>query len=88
MLGCSDGSSTGVGSRELPEHIADGNWHRVALQIRPDHWAECYIDGDLVARYEISEAVRTPTGVLFIGGRSYETRIYHGPVLVTRGLRY
>jgi hypothetical protein len=88
LVSCSDGAGSGLASHELDEQFLGGAWHRIRLVIRPDHWTECYFDDTLLTRHPISEDARAPTGVLFLGGRSYETEIYHGPVLVTRGVRY
>ena len=86
-MSCIDGAGSGLANEELDDRFYDGAWHRVTLVIRPDSWTECYFDDTLLARYAISEQARASTGVLFLGGRSYKTEIYHGPVLVTRGLR-
>jgi hypothetical protein len=88
IVSCVDGAGSGLANAELDDRFYDGTWHRITLVIRPDNWTECYFDDTLLARFPISEEARTSTGVLFLGGRSYETEIYHGPVLVTQGLRY
>jgi len=69
------------------DHL-EGRWRRFALQVRPDGYVECYLDGERVAVLEIPEATRAERLSVYLGGRTNKTRIYHGPVLVTRGLRY
>jgi hypothetical protein len=85
---CSDGRGNGSGSLPWPPTQADRRWHHFVLQIRPDGYFECYLDSELTGRYETTEQLWAPRAAVFLGGRSNLTRIYHGPLLVTRGLRY
>jgi hypothetical protein len=69
--------------------MAEANrWHHFVIQIRSDARVECFVDGRLHGSFEIPESHRAPAAAVMLGGRSNQTRIYHGPVLVTRGLRY
>jgi hypothetical protein len=85
---CSDGMGTGSGDQTWPPPGGDRGWHRFVIQIRPDGYFECYLNGERLGPYEISEPLRAPRAAVFLGGRSNLTKIYHGPLLVTRGLRY
>lgn len=63
-------------------------WHRFAVQIRSDGSVECYLDGSLQAVLQGAPGPQDRRVALYLGGRSLNTRIYHGPVLVTRGSLY
>lgn len=81
----SGGQATGV---EWDLESAHSGWHHIVLQVRQDGRAECYLDGELLVPFRAPEIDHGSRVVLFVGGRSHETRIYHGPVVVTGGLRY
>ena len=85
---CGDGLATGHGRLDWTSESGGRGWRHFVLQIRPDGYFECYLDGERLGPYEIPETLRAPRAAVFIGGRSNLTRIYHGPLLVTRGLRY
>ncbi len=85
---CSEGMGTGSRAQAWPPPGGDSGWHRFVIQIRPDGYFECYLNGERLGPYEISEPLRAPRAAVFLGGRSNLTKIYHGPLLVTRGLRY
>jgi hypothetical protein len=80
------GASTGEEPWSLEE--AHAGWHTFTHQIRPDGRTECYLDGRLLGVFDIPPNHRVKLAAIFLGGRTYRTRIYHGTVLVTRGLRY
>jgi DNA-binding SARP family transcriptional activator len=67
---------------------ANRGWHHFVIQVRPDARVECFVDGRLHGSFEIPQSHRVPAAAVMLGGRSNQTRIYHGPVLATRGLRY
>lgn len=75
---------------EWSVEAAEADWHQIALQVRPDGIGECYLDGQHLgsSRFRGWDGRTRNEAALFLGGRSYQTRIYHGPVVVTRGLRY
>jgi hypothetical protein len=85
---CRDGEGHGTGSQAWSAASDSPGWYDVALQIRPDGYFECYLDGERIAAYAVSEPLRSDSAAVFIGGRTNRTKIYHGPLLVTRGLRY
>jgi len=63
-------------------------WRRFVLQIRPDGYYECLVEGGLLATARMpSEARGRPLSIV-LRGHSVGTEIYHGRVVVTRGLRY
>jgi hypothetical protein len=87
-FGCGTDGDGGALADAWPPGDSSTAWHRLVLEIRPDRRGECYLDGKLLGRFGISEdAARTPVAV-YVGGRTYKTRIYHGLLLLTRGLRY
>ena len=63
-------------------------WRRVVLVVRPDGWAECWLDGRLRGKAELPAEVRAVPLHLVLRGHSVGTRLYHGRAVVTRGLRY
>jgi hypothetical protein len=63
-------------------------WHRFAIQLRPDGVAECYMDGEILGRQELPPVLRGRRFAIILAGRMENTTIYHGRVLVTRGLRH
>lgn len=63
-------------------------WHRLAIQLRPDGIAECYMDGQLLGTQELPAALKNRRFAIMLAGRMENTVLYHGRVLVTRGLRY
>lgn len=65
-----------------------GYWRRIAIVVRPDAQIECWVDGRLLdsRSWPGGEAARPLAMVL--RGMSVGTRLYHGRVVVTRGLRY
>jgi hypothetical protein len=85
--GCTS-MGTGARAQSWPPPGGDRGWHRFVIQIRPDGYFECYLNGERLGPYEISEPLRAPRAAVYLGGRSNLTKIYHGPLLVTRGLRY
>jgi hypothetical protein len=85
---CRDGEGHGTGSAAWSAAADSPGWYDVALQIRPDGYFECYLAGERIAAYAVSESLRRERAAVFIGGRTNRTKIYHGPLLVTRGLRY
>ncbi len=83
---CGGHGASSRGTWTLAE--ANSQWHHFAIQIRPDARVECFLDRRLLGSFEIPEGRRAPAASVMTGGRTHVTRIYHGPVLVTRGLRY
>ena len=68
--------------------LASTEWHRFAIQIRPDTIAECWVEGRLLGRQRLpTESWGNPIRVV-LSGRMEGTELYHGRVVVTRGLRY
>jgi hypothetical protein len=61
---------------------------RFAVQVRPDTVIECFADGVLLARGRFPRAKWRETMAIILRGRMENTQIYHGRVVVTRGLRY
>jgi hypothetical protein len=74
--------------REWPVAEANRGWHRLVIQLRPDWIYECWLDGRFLGAVPIAENHRPAAVALMLAGRTHKTRLYHGPVLVTRGLRY
>jgi DNA-binding SARP family transcriptional activator len=85
---CRDGQGHGLGSQAWSAASDSPGWYDVSLQVRPDGYLECYLNGERIGVHAISEPLRTDRAAVFVGGRSHRTKIYHGPLLVTRGLRY
>lgn len=67
---------------------AHRGWHHIVLQVRPDKQAECLLDGESLGAFPMPDLDTAPGVALFLGGRSNQTQIYYGPVVVTQGLRY
>jgi hypothetical protein len=88
FFSCSDRVASGIGTRTWDERTANAGWHYLVMQVRPDTVAECYLDGELLGTFQISKSRYSPRALLYLGGRSVDTEILHGPVLVTRGLRH
>ena len=63
-------------------------WHRFAIQVRPDSVAECYWNGVLLGKRRIPPEAWGKPYLIILSGRAEDTEIYHGRVVVTRGLRY
>jgi hypothetical protein len=63
-------------------------WHRFTIQVRPDGIAECYLDGRVLYRDSILVAGRHDPLVIALGGHSVNAKLYHGRLVLTRGLRY
>jgi hypothetical protein len=61
-------------------------WRRVVLVVRPDGWLECWVDRKLVGKAELPAEVRGVPLHLVLRGHSVGTRLYHGKVVVRRGL--
>lgn len=70
-----------------PEPKLDREWTQIALQILPDGVVECYVEGALIGRTRVDASSHQPI-VVVLGGSSVDTDLYHGRVVVTRGLRY
>lgn len=66
----------------------NNRWHDYAIQVRLDGVSECFMDGRLLGRQEVPESIRGRPVSVVIAGRMEGTEIYHGRVVVTRGLRY
>jgi hypothetical protein len=49
---------------------------------------DCWMNGELLGKTPTPEALRGGPFAVSLGGRMENTRIYHGRVLVTRGLRH
>jgi DNA-binding SARP family transcriptional activator len=81
--GCG-GNSGATGGAFVPQRE---RWHRFTVQLRPDGYLECYLDGVLQGAVTAPRSL-FPRAAVYLGGRSEYTRILHGPVLVARGLRY
>ena len=63
-------------------------WWRYVLTLRPDGWCECWVDGRRVGAQPLPEGVLgRPLGIL-LGGLSVGTELYHGRVIVRRGMMY
>jgi hypothetical protein len=63
-------------------------WHRFTIQVRPDRVAECYVDGRVLFRDTIPVVGRHDSLVIMLRGHSVKAKIYHGRLVLTRGLRY
>ena len=74
------------GSWDLSEE--DATWLAFAVQLRPDGVFECYRDGELVGRQTTPEETEVSNVHVLLGGSSEGTGIYHGRLVVTRGLKY
>jgi len=62
--------------------------HHVAIQVRPDGVVECFLDGTLLASGGLPASLRDRPLLLGLMAQSEFVRLYHGRVVVTRGLRY
>jgi DNA-binding SARP family transcriptional activator len=63
-------------------------WHRFTIQVRPDGITECYLDGRVLYRDTIPAVGRISPLVIMLRGHSVNAKIYHGRLVLTRGLRY
>jgi hypothetical protein len=63
-------------------------WHRFTIQVRPDGIAECYVDGRVLFQDTIPVVGRQGPLVIMLRGHSVNAKIYHGRLVLTRGLRY
>ncbi|MFQ5890228.1 MAG: hypothetical protein ACE5JR_09260 [Gemmatimonadota bacterium] len=73
---------------EWEPQAVNRRWWQIALQVRPDGYGECWMDGELLESGRIpSQAQGRPLSIR-LRGQSVGTEIYHGRVVVTRGLRY
>jgi len=63
-------------------------WHRFTIQVRPDGITECYLDGRVLYRDTISAVGRPSPLVIMLRGHSVNAKLYHGRLVLTRGLRY
>jgi len=79
---CSDGRI-----HEDPQNRI-ARWRRVALVVRPDGWSECWVDGRMIGASPMPDGLAGRPLAIVLRGHSVGTRIYHGRVVVTRGLRY
>jgi hypothetical protein len=73
-------------SDEVPTRGA--HWWRVAVVVRPDARVECWVDGRMVATDSVADALVNRPLAIVLRGMSVGTRLYHGRVVLTRGLRY
>lgn len=71
-----------------PPPMRAGHWWHIALVVRPDGWSECWVDGRLYGPRRVPDRLFEQPLAIVLRGHSVGTRIYHGPVVVTRGLRY
>ncbi len=74
-----------VGQEPVPPAV---HWRRVALVVRPDGLLECWVDGRMIAARPMPDGLGHRTLAIVLRGHSVATRLYHGRVVVTRGLRY
>ena len=65
-----------------------GRWRRVAILVRSDGWSECWVDGRMIGAGALPDGLPARPLAIVLRGMSVGTRIYHGRVVVTRGLRY
>ena len=82
LRSCSDG-----GAQEEPQNRI-ARWRRGALVVRPDGWSECWVDGRLIGARPLPDGLTARPMAIVLRGMSVGTRIYHGRVVVTRGLRH
>ena len=68
-----------------PELEVGDPWIGIAVQVRPDGVVECHVDDVLLGRAELDPLPAELSVVL--RGHTVGTNIYHGSVVVTRGLR-
>lgn len=84
---CNGFGGGGIDRQTWPIQVANAGWHEVSIQIRPDGYFECYLDGAHLGSWLIPERLRADSLALYLGGRSQETQTLIGPVFVSRGLR-
>ena len=63
---------------------ANGAWHRLVISIQPDWTVECHFDGKSLGTFQVPTSLRVPRVAVMLGGRTYQTTIYHGPLVATR----
>jgi hypothetical protein len=68
--------------------LEEGQWHRLALQLRPDGILECYVNGQKLGSVKTASHPWTSAVAIYLGGRTHKTQILHGPTLLVRGLLY
>jgi hypothetical protein len=87
QLACgSDQAQRTIRGDSLP--LEERRWHRLTLQLRPDGILECYHNGQKMGSLETPLHLRTAAVAVYLGGRTYKTRILHGPTLLVRGMLY
>lgn len=64
------------------------HWWHIALVVRPDGRIECWVDGRRLATTQLPAGLADRPLAIVLRGHSVGARIYHGRVMVTRGLRY
>jgi hypothetical protein len=79
---CADGRP----SEEVPIRVV--HWRRVAVVVRPDAVVECWVDGRMLGAASVPDTLVTQPLAIVLRGHSVGTRLYHGRVVVTRGMRY
>jgi DNA-binding SARP family transcriptional activator len=82
------GWTCGQGSAEWRSEGKAPPWHRFTIQVRPDGVAECYVDGRALFRDTIPVVGRHSPLVIMLRGHSVSAKLYHGRLVLTRGLRY
>jgi DNA-binding SARP family transcriptional activator len=84
MYACGTAGDAQLTSSGWTLEAAHRIWHTVGITIRPDWLAECRLDGELLGSFQVPASLRVPRAAIMLAGRSFETTIYHGPVVVTR----
>jgi len=79
------GTPPAIGEFDL-DRVND-DWHVYSLQLRPDGQLECWLDNELLARAPIPGILRANSFAVVLRGQMEGTNLYHGRVVVTRGLR-
>jgi hypothetical protein len=77
---------TGGGVMEGPWEPVE-EWVRFSLQVRPDGRIECLQDGRMLGSVQLPPSVPLDSLAIVLRGHTVGTNIYHGRIVVTRGLR-
>ncbi len=73
---------------EFEREVIDPRWHRATLQVRPDGYGECYLNGTFLGKAPLSSGLLDRNVAVELRGQSEGTQLYHGRIVVRRGLRY
>lgn len=79
----------GPGGARGELNLAEVNeaWRAYAVQLRPDGYMECWMNGRLLARAPLPAELTERPLFIYLDGQMENTELYHARVLVTRGLR-